>query len=200
MGPVHLVGNHRIMEPLRLEKTSKIRRSNHHPTTTVPAKPRPEAAPTALPWAPREMGRLASERGDPQGAAGVLSWGLGRESAMNPPLLLAPVKEPGGAWRNTGANGACVRGEGFHAAAITGAAAVGNVSLAVETWQRNLPVGSPPCRAAALGCPQPGLRPAELGALVPSTAVPRLIGAAAPSDAQWGDLKNYLTVEKMGAC
>jgi len=33
---------YRIIEPLRLEKTSKIIRSNHHPNTTMLAKPCPE--------------------------------------------------------------------------------------------------------------------------------------------------------------
>ena len=32
----------RIIESLRLEKTSKIIKSNHQPTTTIPAKPCPE--------------------------------------------------------------------------------------------------------------------------------------------------------------
>ena len=31
--------NHRITESLRLEKTSKIIKSNHHPSTTMPAQP-----------------------------------------------------------------------------------------------------------------------------------------------------------------
>jgi len=32
----------RILESLRLEKTSKIIKSNHQPNTTMPAKPCPE--------------------------------------------------------------------------------------------------------------------------------------------------------------
>jgi len=32
-------GDHRIIESLRLEKTSKITKSNHQPNTTMPAKP-----------------------------------------------------------------------------------------------------------------------------------------------------------------
>jgi len=36
--------NHRIIESLKLEKTSKIMKSNHQPNTTIPAKP-------AKPWA-----------------------------------------------------------------------------------------------------------------------------------------------------
>jgi len=34
--------DHRIVESLRLEKTSKIIKSNHQPNTTMPAKPCPE--------------------------------------------------------------------------------------------------------------------------------------------------------------
>ena len=34
--------HHRIVESLRLDKTSKIIESNHHPNTTVPAKPYPK--------------------------------------------------------------------------------------------------------------------------------------------------------------
>jgi len=34
--------NHRIIESLRLEETSKISKSNHHPNTTMSAKPCPE--------------------------------------------------------------------------------------------------------------------------------------------------------------
>jgi len=37
-----LFWNHRIIESLRLEKTSKIIKSNHPPNTTVPTKPYPE--------------------------------------------------------------------------------------------------------------------------------------------------------------
>jgi len=34
--------NHRIIESLRLEKTSKIIESNYQPNTTMPTKPGPE--------------------------------------------------------------------------------------------------------------------------------------------------------------
>ena len=40
--------NHRIMESFRLEKTSKIIRSNRQPNTTMPAKPYPEVIDPAL--------------------------------------------------------------------------------------------------------------------------------------------------------
>ena len=119
----------------------------------VPRAP-PFSAAAPAPW---EMGCLVSEWVDPQGPGeqsglpGVLSWGLGRESAINPPLLFALAKEREGASRNTGANTVCVQGEGFHATAITGVAVAGNVFLAVEIWQRKLPVRSPTCCAAAPG-------------------------------------------------
>jgi len=38
----HMHGGLRIIESLRLQKTSKIIKSNHQPNTTVPAKPYPE--------------------------------------------------------------------------------------------------------------------------------------------------------------
>lgn len=138
-------------------------------------------------WTPQGLGEQNS-------LPGVLSWGLGRESAINAPLLFAPAKEPVGASRNTGANTVCAQREGFHATAITGAAVAGNHFLAVETWQRKLPVRSPTCCAAAPGwggsgaLPGPSCHPpAEWGALFPSTALPYLICTLAPSDAQWGD-------------
>ena len=37
-----VIVNHRILEPLRSEKTSKIMKSNRQPNTTMPAKPRPK--------------------------------------------------------------------------------------------------------------------------------------------------------------
>lgn len=133
-------------------------------------------------------------RGEQSGPPGVLSWGLGRERAINPPPPFAPAKEPEGASRNTKANTVCAQREGFHAGAITGVAVAGNAFLAVETWQRKLPVRSPTCCAAAPGwggsgrlpgpsCPSP----AEWGALFPNTALPYLIRTLAPWDAQWGD-------------
>lgn len=139
--------------------------------TAVPrAPPFLAAAP-----APGEMGCLVWERVDPQGPGeqsglpGVLSWGLRRESAINPLLLSAPAKEPEGASRNTGANTACAQGEGFHATAITGVAVAGNIFLAVETWQRKLPVHPPTCCAAAPGW-------GGSGALPSPSCPPRLNG------------------------
>lgn len=177
------------MGPVRLAGAGK-------PLTAVPWTPAFSAAAPA-PWG---MGCLASERVDPQGPGeqsdlpGVLSWGLRREGAINPPLPFAPAKEPEGASRNSGANTVCAQGEGFHATAIAGVAVAGNVFLAVETWQRKLPVHSPTCCAAAPGwggsgaLPSTSCPPAEWGALFPNTAVPYLICAPAPLDAQWGDL------------
>jgi len=37
--PYHALFNQRIIESLRLEKTSKITKSNHQPVTTMPTKP-----------------------------------------------------------------------------------------------------------------------------------------------------------------
>lgn len=90
----------------------------------------------------------------------------------------------------------CTQGEGFHATVITGVAYAGNIFLAVETWQRKLPVHSPTCCAAAPGWGGSGVLPvparpassAEWAALFPSTTVPYLICPPAPWDAQWGDL------------
>jgi len=42
VGALACAGNHRVIESLRLGKTSKIIESNHHPSTPTPAKPRPE--------------------------------------------------------------------------------------------------------------------------------------------------------------
>ena len=46
---------HRIIESLRLEKTSKITSSNHQPTTTTPAKPCPDLPCPHIFWAPPGM-------------------------------------------------------------------------------------------------------------------------------------------------
>ena len=54
----HLVAisqNCRIVESLRLEKTSKIVKSNHQPDTTVPAKPCPEVPYLHIFWTPPGM-------------------------------------------------------------------------------------------------------------------------------------------------
>ena len=47
---------HRIMESLRLEKTSRIIKSNRHPNPTTPAKPCPEGPHPHLFWTPPGMG------------------------------------------------------------------------------------------------------------------------------------------------
>ena len=44
-----------IIESLRLEKTSKIIRSNHQPNTTMPTKPSPEVPHLYLFWTPLGM-------------------------------------------------------------------------------------------------------------------------------------------------
>jgi len=47
--------SHRIIESLKLEKTSKIIKSNRHPTTTMPAKPCPEVPRLHVFWTPPGM-------------------------------------------------------------------------------------------------------------------------------------------------
>ena len=49
---------HRIIELLRLEKTSKIIKSNCQPITNVPAKPCPEVPHLHIFWTPPGMGTL----------------------------------------------------------------------------------------------------------------------------------------------
>ena len=48
--------NDRITESIRLEKTSKIIKSNHQPNTTMPAKPCPEVSHPHVFWTPPGMG------------------------------------------------------------------------------------------------------------------------------------------------
>ena len=58
-GPWHVLYchlNHRTIESLRLEKTSKIIRSNRHPNTTMPAKLCPEVPHLHVFWTPPGMG------------------------------------------------------------------------------------------------------------------------------------------------
>ena len=47
--------NHRIIESLTLEKTSKIIKSNHQPITTTPTKPSPEVPHLHVFWTPPGM-------------------------------------------------------------------------------------------------------------------------------------------------
>ena len=44
--------DHRITEPLRLEKNSKMIQSNHQPMLTMPTKPHPSAPHLHIPWTP----------------------------------------------------------------------------------------------------------------------------------------------------
>lgn len=107
---------------------------------------------------PRAAPALFAVPGSRAAGPVVLMWGCRREGRITPHRS-APETEPEGAGRNAGAGPACVSREGLHATAITGAAAAGNVSLAVETWQRKQPGCSPTCpgEGAALQ-PDGGLR------------------------------------------
>ena len=54
--PLPTLASYRIIESLRLEKTSKIIKSNHQANTIMPAKPCPEAPHLHVFWTPPGMG------------------------------------------------------------------------------------------------------------------------------------------------
>ena len=51
-----ILPHYRMIESLRLEKTSKIIKSNRHPNTTMAAKPYPEVSHPCVFWTPPGMG------------------------------------------------------------------------------------------------------------------------------------------------
>jgi len=86
--------NQRIVESLRLEKTSKITKSNHQSITTVPTKPRPQVPRLHVFWTPRGMVTSPLPWASCSNAVQLFSKKIFPEEMMVQPPLWLPSRGP----------------------------------------------------------------------------------------------------------